>query len=416
MPISVLKLIACILVVILCPSVASAQSLPVTSGLRIWLDAKDVNFGGAQPANGALVATWRDKSGNAYNVTSAGSANPTFEATGLNALPSVRMINGAKLSGPNIFPASTSPQTTIFMVHSNVSATTNFLINLNGYTDGYSGGVGRFSLHLPWAGNYFFDAGGCCGTTRLQGLYPVPLTQAVLTAAGNSTAAYSGLPTNTYEFVRFNGTTASSDADAIAPAVTGGIRLGSTSGYSFDGRFSEVIVYNRALTLTEIRQVECYLGSKWAIAGIAGCTPVTLAATKSNTAYPGNSTGDFRLPGSDVIYAVTVSRQSGNLIDSDGLFLVDPLPASVTFFNGDYDGSFGPATDPVGFTNSGTDLIWNYASAVRYSSAAVAPANFAACNYTPVTGYDPAVRHVCVKPSGAMTTGSFTLNFRVQIK
>ena len=416
MPIYLLRWAACLLVAILWPTVATAQNLPVTSGLRIWLDAKDVNFGGAQPANGTTVTTWRDKSGNANNVTSAGSANPTFEAAGLNALPSIRMVNGAKFSGPNIFPTSTSSQTTIFLVHNNVTPTTNFLFNLNGDTDGYSGSIGRFSLNLPWSGSYFFDAGGCCGTTRLQGTYPVPLTRAVLTAAGNSTTVYSGLPSNTYEFIRFNGTTASSDADAIAPTVTGGIRLGSTSGYPFDGRFSEVIVYNRALTLTEIQQVECYLGSKWAINGMTGCTPVILSIAKSSAAYAGNDMGDFHLPGSDVIYTVTISRQSGNFIDSDSLFFVDPLPSQVTFFNGDYDGTFGTATDPVGFTNNGTGLIWNYGNAVRYSNAASSPANFAACNYTPLAGYDPAVRYICIKPGGTITAGNFTLNFRVQIK
>lgn len=395
---------------------ASAQTLPVTSNLRIWLDAADVNAGGAQPANGATVSTWRDKSGNGYNVVTAGSASPTFESTGLNNLPSIRMVSGAKFSGGNIFTGSTSPQTTIFMVHNNVTIVNNFLFNLNGDTTDGAGSTARFSMHMPWGdGNYFFDAGGCCGSTRLFTNYPVPLYDAAVIVAGNSTTAYSGF-TNTNQFVRFNGTTSTSDNTAIAPPITGGIRLGSTSGYTFNGRFSEIIVYDRALSLTEIRQVECYLGSKWAIPGMAGCTPVQLTASKTSANYVGNALGDFRLPGSDVIYGVTVSRQSGNFMDSGSIFLVDPLPSQVTFYNGDYDGSFGSATDPVGFTNNGTALTWNYATAVRYSNAVTAPANFAACTYTPIAGYDPNVRYICINPSGTMTTGNFTLNFRVQIK
>lgn len=396
-------------------SAAWAQSVPVTSGLRIWLDAADVNAGAAQPANGAVVSTWLDKSGNGNTVSAAGTANATFENAGLNGLGSVRMPTNSKLAGPNIFTGATSASTTIFMVHANVTLTSNFMMNLNGDTQA-AGATGRFSAHMPWSdGNYYFDAGGCCGTTRLSAGYPVGVAAPVIIALGNSTTAFSGFASTTNEFARFNGTTSTFDADAIAPTVSGGIRIGSTSGAPYDGRFSEVLVYNRALTLAEIRQVECYLGSKWKIAISSGCTAVALSTTKTSAAYSSSTFYPFMVPGAEVIYTINVAYASGNYIDNNSVLLVDKMPANMIFYNADYDGA-GPATDPVGFTNGGSPLSWNYASNVRYSNSATAPTTFSGCSYTPIAGYDPNVTYLCINPTGVFTSGSFALNFRAKIK
>lgn len=412
------RIILTILAIAVGHSASNAQSLPVTSGLRIWLDAKDVNAGAAQPTTGATVATWRDKSGNGNNVTSAGTASPVYNATGLNGFPTIRLAPSSKFSGSNIFPSTTSAQTTIFMVYNNVNTTTNFLLNLNGDNVDDSGTTARFSLHLPWgSGGFYFDAGGCCGSTRLAAAYPVAITRPVIMAAGNSTTTYSGFPGTINQFVRFDGVTRANDANAIAPVVSGGFRLGSTSGYSFDGNVSEVIIFDRALSLSEVQQVECYLAGKWAITvSGTGCSPITLGITKSHVGYAGNTLGNLNVPGSDVIYSLTVSRLTGNYIDADSLFLVDPLPSTLSFYNGDYDGTYGTATDPVGFSQSGSALTWAYSSAVRYSNAASAPASFSACTYTPTAGYDANVRYICIKPSGMFNAGNFTVSFRARIK
>ena len=52
------------------------------------------------------------------------------------------------------------------------------------------------------------------------------------------------------------------------------------------------------------------------------------------------------------------------------------------------------------------------------TNAATAPASFAACTYSPVAAYDPAVRYVCLRPQGSMagstgTPTSFTLEERL---
>ena len=91
----------------------------------------------------------------------------------------------------------------------------------------------------------------------------------------------------------------------------------------------------------------------------------------------------------------------------------------MEFFNGDIDGA-GPATGPVIFTQTGSGLTITPATDLRYSNLVAVPANFAACTYTPVAGYDPAVRHICFNPKGAMLSGgapapSFSVQFRARI-
>ena len=59
------------------------------------------------------------------------------------------------------------------------------------------------------------------------------------------------------------------------------------------------------------------------------------------------------------------------------------------------------ATSP-GLNGAPCSLSFSAASDIRYSNSATAPASFAACTYSPVTTYDPAVRYVCLRPQGSM--------------
>ena len=138
-----------------------------------------------------------------------------------------------------------------------------------------------------------------------------------------------------------------------------------------------------------------------------------LTGTKSVEAFDGT----INTPGSDVIYSITISNQGAQPTNS--IFIVDTLPAEVSFYNNDYDGP-GPATDPVGFSQSGTGLSFDYSSHVGFSSSTMAPTGFAGCNYVPTSTVDTGVRHVCVSPTGSLPDGSpdpsFTVRFRARIK
>ncbi|NWG91577.1 MAG: hypothetical protein HXY21_03595 [Parvularculaceae bacterium] len=127
----------------------------------------------------------------------------------------------------------------------------------------------------------------------------------------------------------------------------------------------------------------------------------------------------FAIPGNDVYYTLTVTNSGDGTVDTDTLFLSDPIPSNVEFFNGDIDGG-GPATGAVYFTQAGAGLTFTLGTDVRYSNGVSAPANFAACAYTPAAGYDPNVRYLCLNPKGKMLAGApdptFSVQFRARIK
>ena len=127
----------------------------------------------------------------------------------------------------------------------------------------------------------------------------------------------------------------------------------------------------------------------------------------------------YAIPGEDVVYSISVNNEGTGAADNDTIFLVDTLPADLTFFNGDMDGA-GPATGAVKFVQTGTGLTFDATADVKYASAGVAPTSFAACTYSPAAGYDPAIKYICLNPKGAMSSGApfpnFTLDFRAQIK
>lgn len=132
----------------------------------------------------------------------------------------------------------------------------------------------------------------------------------------------------------------------------------------------------------------------------------------------GNGT-DLRIPGNDVLYTINVTNIGRGAADADAVFVVDSLPGDLIFYNGDANGS-APGSARVLFTQSGTNLTFNPANDVAFSNAASAPDEIGDCTYTPQSGYDPAITHICFNPKGAMANGnpapSFELQFRAQIR
>ncbi len=144
-----------------------------------------------------------------------------------------------------------------------------------------------------------------------------------------------------------------------------------------------------------------------------------LTAAKTTEVYDPQSQGLYMIPGNDVIYTISFTNTGDGNADADSVVIIDALPDEVTFYNGDIDDS-GPQTNPVYGIDNGSGLVLNYAQDVAYSNAASAPANFAACTYTPTAGYDANVKYICINPSGIMQPGnpnpSFEVKFRARIK
>ena len=147
-----------------------------------------------------------------------------------------------------------------------------------------------------------------------------------------------------------------------------------------------------------------------------------LSTTKMSVIYATTSFTTYFLPANDVIYTITTSNTGSASTDTGTIFTLDSLPAQVEVYVGDFDGA-GPATGTILFAvQNGATLTYTPATDLKYSSAVAAPASFAACTYTPAVtnAYDPAIRHICVNPKGALASGSpapgFTLQFRARIR
>lgn len=145
----------------------------------------------------------------------------------------------------------------------------------------------------------------------------------------------------------------------------------------------------------------------------------SLTINKSSTVYDASEFGGFSVPLQDIAYTILVENDGGEGADRDGLFVVDQLPGTLTFYNDDFDGAGAITNDPIVFTQSSTGLDFDYSRDVAFSDGNSPPTNFSDCDYDPAVGYNPNIKYVCLNPKGVMTGGStppsFTVQFRARV-
>lgn len=136
---------------------------------------------------------------------------------------------------------------------------------------------------------------------------------------------------------------------------------------------------------------------------------LAIAKTSALVSDPVNGTTNPKaIPGAIVRYSFQVQNSGPSAVDNNTLLIIDTLPLQI---------AVGSASAPIFTQGSPTSgLTFSSATDIRYSNSATTPANFAACTYTPVAAYDPAVKYVCLRPQGAMagSTGVPT-NFTISI-
>jgi hypothetical protein len=215
------------------------------SGNQLWLDGNDPLGTGTQPANGAIVSTWVDKSGNGLNGTSTGTT-PLFASGG-----GITFSAGAY----NTSYSSSLTNESLFVVsrYTRTSGT----LSLVGQT-----GDGARLLSL----------GAGASTAQLQSsVYNVALgALSSSTTVPINTIGLGGLiTTNSTMDIFYNGTSVgtptavtitSGRTSIIGGASTGGSI--NTSQY-FGGIIHEVIGFTGQLTTSQRRRVEGYLAQKW---------------------------------------------------------------------------------------------------------------------------------------------------------
>lgn len=131
------------------------------------------------------------------------------------------------------------------------------------------------------------------------------------------------------------------------------------------------------------------------------------------------------IPGSKVMYEMTVSNPGGGAVDSNSVYIIDPIPTFTKMCVQDYQAA---GQGPVQFTNGSvvSGLSYTFSGlASTTDSLSFSSDGGASYNYVPTAdaeGCDAAITHVRIAPSGVMasatstTTPSFSVRFRVAIK
>ncbi len=130
------------------------------------------------------------------------------------------------------------------------------------------------------------------------------------------------------------------------------------------------------------------------IAGVSFCPLPIVSVIKTSTPLAG-PLGAYDLPGSDVVYTLTVTNSGGSAADAGSLTLVDLLPPGVVFRNSPFDAGTAAPFKVIG---AGVSLP---PGAATFSSN-----NGATWSLAPAAGYDPAVTGIRLAPAGTLAAGA----------
>jgi hypothetical protein len=221
-----------------------AADLPVKGGLILWLDAADdTTF---SYSSGAVVSQWRDKSGLNNHVAQSTVANQPSRSSILNSRKII-VFDGSNdsLSTANSLDLSTTH--TIFAIASqSVGSSDAGLVSINNTLNN------GMTLHNASGYYAYFGNGGYYATSSITGSTSYIFTK-----------IFKGSSSTTRQ-IYLNGTSATSSGTITSTDASGVIRLGQQTTY-LNGTIAEVIIFNRELTATELKQVHTYLGQKWGI-------------------------------------------------------------------------------------------------------------------------------------------------------
>jgi hypothetical protein len=243
--------------------------LPVKGGLLLWLDAADDST--FSYSSGNIVSQWRDKSGLNNHSSQATVGNQPSRSTFQNSRKTVNF------DGTNDFLDGTSALTLA-----------------NGYT--------AFTIVKSSATG---ERDIITSTTAAQSADIYLYQQASSGKLGNWSNVYTSNPislnvwylfsTNVSsvgsETLYLNGSSQTSNSRSLTNTRgyrVGAYYTGSSSGEYWSGEIAEILIFNRALSSTEMKQVHTYLGQKWGISN-TDRSIIDLSNNNNNGSFGGAS-------------------------------------------------------------------------------------------------------------------------------
>lgn len=218
------------------------------ANLEAWYDATDVTTN-AEPSDNDNIANWQDLSTNGYDLAQGtGTQQPTYKTNIQNGKPAV-LFDDASQEFLHVDTSAISQPITICMAYKQ-DANPNPAYFIDGKSE-------RCGIRTT-------DVGG---TDRYQ----------VLTGPTTNLKTYSTTTVDTnahYGIFLFDGSSSTADIDGtnygtVSLGTNGltGIVLGGSTGLSgsYSGYMFEVIIYSKALTASELSDIETYFADKWGI-------------------------------------------------------------------------------------------------------------------------------------------------------
>jgi hypothetical protein len=211
-------------------------------GIQIWLDGNDPAGTGVVPANGATITTWADKSGNAYNATTAAGT-----LTYSNGVSSGIAFTGTQFMTTALNSLAASESAFVVLKFNNLTGEQDIL------SWNYGGGAARGREYMLLSSQMAWDSTNAA-------IYYSTAPSANVTSLVEYTYTTSVL--NMY----LNGSnTSSNTAISFSPGSQGTVIGSYNSGGYLNATLNEIVVYNSVITSAQRQVVEGYLAWKWNI-------------------------------------------------------------------------------------------------------------------------------------------------------
>jgi hypothetical protein len=235
-------------------SVAATAQTPggVSSGLVTWLKA---NQGTNGINDGDPVSVWNDQSPSAnHAVQSVAGARPLFYSSAINGNAAIEFNGGARFLSLSLSAISNSQYTIIAVVRRNSPGSNQYFLGVQQ--------ASPIGMHLGYRQNNslrLFDNLISANAT-VTNFSSTNETSAIV--IGSLSAASGRSITEVKNGITISGT--HPNKSMVVFTGMGAIGRGhSINGLS--GQVAEIIVYNRALTAAETRQIQTYLSVKYAL-------------------------------------------------------------------------------------------------------------------------------------------------------
>ncbi len=248
--------------------VASARSLSMLShiseipGMVAWYETSMIDsFPAGQNLDVAQISEWRDISPGSIaaqknKLTRTASSSVIFKMKGINNVPSVQFGSSGSFTLSSFYQGGTT-QNTVFVVMRPTSAPSATQMTL---LDSASGSSTSSSIGFI-TNRVYVNFGSSQGTATSTNVPSFVINNDYIIAVSSDN-------TNTKAYVNDAVTSAGNGTISSGNNQINGLTVGTTKsgGTAFTGYISEIIIFNRVLSIDERKSVMGYLSKKYKIA------------------------------------------------------------------------------------------------------------------------------------------------------